>query len=721
VIRPHVQRHGGAASAATLILQREQPPAGEQPLRVAVPSPGDTAVLDLKAGQWMLDSEASGFWHARQYLTVTNDRDVQVELWPSAVLQGKIRSNASRAPSEVLVGFDGFSKAKEPVDGAAACTVTGAAFVCELPAGTLDMRLRAPGHIGRFLWNVSLSPSKPTDVGEVSLKVGQSIVGKIELPARSKLDVTQTVLRARPSGTIEGAGPVTAGSLLLPQVTKAEKRGIFHIDGVMPGEYAIRATHPGGLVSEEVTVVVREGFAAIDLTEPIRMATPKRIRLALDPPLTPSGEPWRVEIDRAVGPTAYDTVSVSRGNGKGEWSSPPLAPGQYQVAVGASFDDTWVREPVTIGTADEHRTLALTARTVAGHVSMGDKPLAATLVFGDDSGRIAKAQSNQDGNFSVSLPDAARERWNVTVTSESPFIDRTVADVPTPRGTPLEIRVPNTALTGKVLDATTRAPLEYTLLSIVWPAGSVQPTTGRDGTFVAYGLDSGTYRISGETLTHDVDEVTIEFRADDPPANLVLLAHARREIHGQVLSALGPVAGATVVVCPIDPPALFLHPTTTGADGAFTAKMGEHASEVDVIVIAPGFAFSFARMRSEDGSLRVSLDQRGGTLILHSAADQTFLVHGGAAIATQFLQNRWPSQTTSAEGGGMLLRAPMLAPGVYAFCDVPPAGVDAFDRSGGQFGATRCVSGALDPLGTLTLDLASPPAQRAERSLLGSR
>jgi hypothetical protein len=115
--------------------------------------------------------------------------------------------------------------------------------------------------------------------------------------------------------------------------------------------------------------------------------------------------------------------------------------------------------------------------------------------------------------------------------------------------------------------------------------------------FVAFGVISGLARVSAESADRVVDESTVDYDEADPPPPLTLVAHRRRELHGEVLSALGPVACAEVMVSAVDPLASRLIPTTTGADGAFTSSLTQQAAGVDVIELAQGFSSFSAACR----------------------------------------------------------------------------------------------------------------------------
>jgi hypothetical protein len=698
-----IERHGSKATPITIRLV-PQGTVKSEPVERTAAAADATVALDVPNGQWTLEAAGSGVWHGRQFLTVAGDRSFTVPVWPAGTLRGQIQSAARRQPASVILNFEGTAKDGSPVENVVVCPIALGAFSCDMPAGVIDLRVRAEGHIGRFLWGVHIPDGGAADAGRIELREGQAIVGRVELPSRPRRDVTKTVLKLRPRGTIEGAGPLVTGSLLLPRTVTAEAKGLFHFDGVMPGEYVIRATHPAGLVSEEVNVTVREGLSATDLVAPLVLAKPSRVSVSLTPAAPPKGERWRVAIDRVVAPHAVDPVSVSLASLTGDWTSPPLAPGEYNLSIGTSFEDVWHSEQLTVASADASLTVALEGRDVSGMLFLGDRPLAASLLFHDDDGRTAKTRSDAEGAFNVVLPTGAGSQWDVSVTATEPTIDRTFQKVRVDGGRKVTLRVPNTILTGVVVDES-EAPVPHALLTVVSDSVNAQPVAAADGTFAVYGLSSGLYHVAAEGAEVEADDVVVNFDEDQQSDPLKLVAHRRREVHGEVSSVYGAVAGATVVVRAFDPVPARLFPLVTGADGAFEAIVPKNARQVDVITFAPGFSMVFGRFNLTGSTISVPVSQRGGMLVLQGLSTGAFLVHAGAAVPYQMVQGHWPAQQGRTGNGDDVLRIPMMDPGDYALCLLAPAAEDAFIAAGGQAPGLQCSSGALDPLGTLTLAL----------------
>ncbi|MEO8035573.1 MAG: carboxypeptidase-like regulatory domain-containing protein [Acidobacteriota bacterium] len=370
--------------------------------------------------------------------------------------------------------------------------------------------------------------------------------------------------------------------------------------------------------------------------------------------------------------------------------------------------DTWWSETVVIAAGDESRQVSMTQQKISGVLLLARRPLAARLSFTDERSRLVSVNSDEQGEFSALLPDGSESDWQVRIESNEPDLQR-VVPVHVRPNVPLEIDLPNLMVTGTVIDER-RSPVPFALLSIRSVAGNqpgFQPSAGPDGRFTVFGLSPGKYQVSASGLTVEADPVEIEVKAGEvAPEPITLLARTRRHIRGHVSSAFGPVAGATVAVQPTDDPLSEIRPTTTGADGAFALTIPSRTQELDVMTAAPGFAFALDHVHYESGDLSISVDQRGGTLLLQTASRaDAFLLVDHATIPLSLLSLQWPTLNEKTKDGFWQIRIPMMQPGSYSLCAVPPENVPRFRASGGFVGADRCSTGLLDPYGFLTIPI----------------
>lgn len=697
-----LHRQGAATSSFDLVLTNTGTPEAAPVRRTVDAEP--SVKIALGRGEWVANVDSDGVWSDRQYLTIgSDDREIPIDVWPAGKVHGRVSSDAEEAPTQLDVMFEGNSTRGKPVRGETSCPLREGLFTCVLPAGTLDVRVRAAGHVARFFQDVSISPEQPGDLGAVTLHEGQSVVGRVELPFRSTADIRKTIIQASVRGTTTEAGPQLPGSGLIPQSTKADENGVFQLDGLRPGEYMVRATHPDGLTSTEIVVAVAER-REVEVRRPLRLSTPGRIDVAIVPPAGPGGKLWHVDVSRYVGPDVLTPVSASLASFAGVWLSPPLAAGQYRITVGQD-GSVWYRETISIDQGDVSRLVTLDGRVVRGRVRLGDKPIRASVAFSDDRGRRARSRSDEQGAFEVAIVDRNRRSWDVTVESETPAISRTIREVLVRDDGSVAIDLPDSTLAGSVVDEEGE-PIPLALITVQSKAGEFMQTAASSaGRFSVHGLVSGQYEISAESQMHAADSLTIELDAEKPPSDVRLVGRRRRELRGRVLSSYGPVAGAQVVVRARNQRTSRLYPYATGAAGSFAVTIPHQASEFDVVSMSAGFAFQLDHLVYGKEPVTIRLNQRGGTLILRTSEPSPFLVRSGATMPLRLLQNRWPVEIETAADGTAKTIAPMMAPGSYALCSVPAANVDVFRNTGGAAGAKQCVAGVLDSLGTLTLEL----------------
>lgn len=643
--------------AATIALRRidsatdfNKPPVIERAIDLA-----NATAIDLAPGHWSVQISGEGVWHAEQFFTVPNDTDVMLGVWPAATIRGTLVAKAQ--PATVLMQFESTSLGG-PSSHEKACVVEGASFRCEVPRARLHLRVRAPGHIAQYFFDVK----PPRDLGKLTLREGHSITGRVTLPRELRDRVSEVTIRA------EGATPI---------VTKAEKNGTFHIDGVPPGDWTLRASHPESLFSLPVRISMRAGFDAA-LPAPLALERPRRIRVNVQPSLGPDGKPWRVEVDRRISRSRLDPLTQSNARVDGTWESGPLAPAEYVLTVNTSGGDAWHYENVVLGADDATITLALETRSVRGTVTVGRKPIAATLTFEGEHTQT-KVTSADDGTFAIVLPSKADE-WDVHIESDNPLLERTLKDVQVRDGE-VSIDLPNVILRGEVVDEE-GAPVPYAIVRVLKIEGHlIDPTANEGGTFAIAGLPPGPNELQalGSEYTES-DPVPVDIPEEGEAAPVRLILRKPRFVRGRVMSPFGPVPNAEVIVRATDVAMPLAPVLTTDAAGGFLGRIPRNAREFDIFVAPPGFSYTMDHVVWRDSILYVRTDNTGGTIELHGG-ENVQLMHGGATTTARGILGTWSGSASSL---------PLMEPGPYTACS-----------------GTRCVSGVLPPHGTLTLDLSS--------------
>ena len=693
---------------ATIVLQPALTAAGAAPTVIRVAAKGAAPIhVDIAPGQWMLHVESTRGWHAPQFVSVAGATTEAVAwLLPSGSVTGTVTSKEQRKlPAEMIVRFS-----SEKLNGESVCPVADGRFRCQLPAGTFDLRMRPADALTRFFWTKTIEVGKATDVGEVTLQRGASIIGRV-IPARGvTADLKKIVVTARPSA-VDTDDPVVRAIGLMTLTATLEPKGLFHIDGVAPGDYTLRAAVGRRLMSQSVIVLVHPGVTS-ELKDPLVIDRPKTLRVTITPPLDPANKPWRVDVGRQIGINRDEGVAASNASATGEWTSPPLIGGKYSVSVSPSTGGTWFNELFTVDRTDLVIPLTLASRPLRGHITLGGKPLAAKLTLTPEGNRMldAEAMSDEGGDFATVLPaNAADKRWTVVIESNAPVVRRTLRGVTTkPRddsnAVEMSLELPLNALAGTVVDKEGK-PVPLAIVNATLPGDEHhefwQSKTEVDGSFQVAGLAAGKYEVSVQDYMRESRPVTATVVDDAPPELLRIVLDDDVEVHGRIFSEFGPVGGAIAFLTPTDIAVGAVGQAESDATGEFASIVPAAAREVNVFVAPPGFVLKLFHTHLQPGKMmNIPVDQRGGTLIVPGASGTLLpqLAHAGATSSALLIPEPW--RTTPVEAERVVLES--LEPGSWTLCMIAPNEYAAFDA--GFRPDDRCASGFLPPFGTLTLE-----------------
>jgi hypothetical protein len=385
----------------------------------------------------------------------------------------------------------------------------------------------------------------------------------------------------------------------------------------------------------------------------------------------------------------------------GLWKAEGLLPGRYSLTVSTSDGDEWHREDF-VQNNDLELSVVLDSRMVHGKISFGDRPLHAKLSFSNGAGGNGSATSDEEGRFTVRLPDSAQQQWDVEVRSEEPAVKRVVSGVEVVPDRELTIRIPTGRLRGEVVDEAGE-PVPYPLVHFL-KSGTTSDVLGTEaGTFAIAGLDPGPNMVQADGPDDTQSEqVPVDFPESGDAEPVRLVVEKGRTVRGLVMSASGPVPGARVWVIPSDVPPSLARAIETDAKGHFLAHIPRAATQFDVFVNAPGFSYMMDHAGYRNSVLQADVDQSGGMLVMRGLdrLDNLYAVHGGAIQYVDWLIR---------EAGGMfqegVLTIPRLEAGPYSLCIVAADAWPMFRATNGAAGG-RCAAGVLPPLGTLSLDVA---------------
>lgn len=624
-----------------------------------------------------------------------------------------------KVPAEVLVRF---RPAPAPAggnqlpEGTVSCPVKDGTWRCRLPAGDLDLRLKAGPYIPVYLWGVAVRASQVTPVGPQRLRLGAAVSGWVETPEGSPAASCRVELFPEWTGEpVDHTSMSRLEALLLE--SKTNDRGFFQLEAVPVGRYTLKVTSPGFATAEAGPVEVRSGLEA-EVLDPIVLQRPVRFEALLDPPLDPYGQPWRIVLQaRPPASARYERPAST----EGVWSQKDVAPGPYTLAVLGDLGSRWWMEEVEVGSGQGPRLVQVPLVEVHGRLRLGDEPMSATLWFGGLSGARRIRFDVEDGEIQGFLPEEGL--WKVELIEEDggPRVGLDPVEVrkrPGARRAEIEIDIPDTTLAGEVVDETGKAVPQASVQLDSGPRDRRKNSrfeTDAEGKFRIRGLAPGPATVEAEAgeRTSGWASVVIVDGGESPWLRLVV--RARREVQGRVFSSVGAVPGAHVQGFPD----LGSAGVATGVEatsdpsGRFSFGLPAGSRSVHLRVMARGFALRILKASVDsDQALQIPLETQGGTLVIERprAEEGTppptpLLFHGGSFVPLELLRSWVQLQRVRWTDRGPLT-IPGLEAGEYALC----AGQEAVAAAlaGTEPPASLCNRGFLVPSGELILKAPAP-------------
>lgn len=675
-------------------------PASNESIPLRVSARGFERVIDVvdgvaevlvPTGVVHAEPASDDYWSATTAVHVqTEGQTLAVSLVPAGTVRVRfLEPKELREPLRLL--FERTSDG-EPASGSSRCRHRSDAWLCTVPAGTFDLRLRATGFVTAYTWGTTVAAGKTTDLGDVRLQPGASVVGRVDVAKLSAAEVQRTTVTA------------LAASERVPTPVSApvNARGIFHLDGVAPGTYALKAGAPGYL-GIAIPVDVIEGRES-SLLEPLRLERPAALQFALTPPQTSAGKRWHVRLDRiseARREPAVATESAADADGQWLWRG---VPGTYEMTVQTPEGDAVHWQRVALAPEGTLLAVPIDLEDVSGRVTLGGEPLQATLHFGSEGHyHRVTVRSDEDGRFTATVPRRT-DPWRVTVVSDVPSLRRTIEVDP---ASFIEIDLPDRRVTGTIVDPQ-GAPVENAIVNLD-PAGGdarIQVNATAGGLFEATGLPLDRYEISVDAWPMESDPVEVSFGENEKEKRVALVTRPARLLRGRVVSRGRPLAGAQVHPVPVGG-ARYARTYDTGEDGTFAASMPKDARLADVAVSLPGFAHAIGRVAIRPESLlTIQLQQNGGTMIADvprsmftAGGDRVYLAQGEARVDLWFA-SRWGTRKP-LDDDRVEVTIPQMGPGPYQLCVLPPYALTHME----PFDESRCSSGVLAPFGELHLSV----------------
>lgn len=650
----------------------------------------EVSVLLPEKSTWLAEVEMEGHWSSGGVVSASSSSVHKLRVWPQGRVAGRVKlEGAERPPREISVAFwsppgtaqvAGISRTEIecPLD-------LEGWWSCEAPATTLDVRVRAPGFVPHYRWDVSVEAEATRQLGPMLLVRGASLAGHVEVADDGQLIPGKGTVRLLPRTAGGGADQLSSRITTTGLSRKIGASGFFQLDGARPGSYVVEVEHPGFAPTRRFPVEIqldRETY----LDAPLVLRRPVTLELSLSPARDWLKEPWQVQVLRSSEHSAsFDQRPVYSGPAgeNGLIRIPEQAPGTFMIQVSDSVGSRFFFDPYVevTGPEDATRIVEIELTDVAGTLSLGDRPLSATLWFGGERGAVAvRMDSDSEGRFLGLLPKAGA--WKVEVTATDPELGVEV-EVEVRADRDVEIRLPDTEVFGRVInEAGSPVPRARVTLSTARGLSS-SVRVNESGELMFKGIAEGPAELSarlrdGENLRFsDTVLVTVQESFAAGPIDLVL-KHATRPLTGRILSQRGPVAGANVHLAPLDPPTGPRATTRTGLDGRFRARAPTTASSAQVTVTAPGLALTsfVVPTTGEDdaGEVELYLLEGGSTLDVAWPEAAVAEIRGGRITLLQdgrYLDGHILYQWARGHGetpDSATLRLPNMMPGDYRLC-----------------------------------------------------
>lgn len=305
-----------------------------QTLEVPIQAPGEKSV-DLRPDvSWEARFEGKGLWGETLTISPQQTGPVRLRVFPSGRIRGNLILPAGEKPlsSLALRLQPSFEARAEPLDAMVACPVEKGRLTCEVPAGKLDLRLRAEGGFAPlYLWGAQISPGKDTDLGDLKLRRGASVSGWVQT-AEGRPPSPECRLKLTP------ASAATYELKVGDQVQKTalevapNERGFFQILGVSPGRYELIARQPGYAETRIDSIDVRPDLES-QVIDRLVLGKPVTFDITLDPPIEPYGSPWRIELAQRADLSEPPSSQIDgMASPEGVWHVPGISPGTYELA-----------------------------------------------------------------------------------------------------------------------------------------------------------------------------------------------------------------------------------------------------------------------------------------------------------------------------------------------------------------------------------------------------
>lgn len=652
---------------------------------IDVPGP---ARIELPPGTvWSLHLELDGFWSPTTSVSCDTPGPIEVPVRPTGRLEGRITTRGVQVPATILVGFTpvigpdaqwrrppsrpgstSSSGHRQPSGGVECPVGEGGAWSCNLPAGQLDLHLKAPGFASVFRWHVAVRPGLETSLGDLPLEPGSSVFGFVR-SAIQGLDLGRIEIRVAPAGLHPSPGSLHLDDLT--RTTRPDDHGFFQFRDLAAGYYAVDI-RGSGFAPVQLTPVLLLAGRETDLGEPLVLDEPSLLTVRVSPPASQYDKPWKLRLvprDQRLPLLEGNTDSL------GSWFTSEPMPGRYRLLIGGPDDERWLTRDVDVSAGNQVVDVEISHFAVEGTVSRGGKPVRARITFKDAADRRSIVlYSDFEGRFQGWLPEEGV--WSVTLLFEPHGAQQEIDPVPVEAvsGGPahIDLEVPETTLLGIVrgADGEPAAGVRVNAWNRERSRHGSSADTDEAGRFRFSGLPEGRYTITAfRGAQSGTAKATLE--ATGAPSEIEVRLLGSRSWTARVISNDGPVPGAEVsiraeVAAPRHIP---YAKATTGPLGELATEIPADAQWLDVAVLAVGHSAHLTRIAPE-AQPEIFVNDLGGNLVLDLGGGSVWsavLGHDNGWIHVGSLLG-WAQVNGHPPEDGDVLVLPAMEPGAYRLC-----------------------------------------------------
>lgn len=646
------------------------------------------ARIELPRGTvWSLHLELDGFWSPQTPVSCATSGPIEIPLRPTGRLAGRITARGVQVPATIRVGFTpvigpdarwrrppsrpgstSSSGNRQPSGGVECPVGEGGAWSCDLPAGQLDLHLKAPGFASVFRWHVAVRPGLETSLGDLPLEPGSSVYGFVRSAIRG-LDLERVEIRVAPAGLHPSPDSLHLDGLT--RTTKPDDHGFFQFRDLAAGYYVVDI-RGSGFSPVQLTPVLLLAGRETDLGEPIVLDEPSMLTVRVSPAASQYDKPWKLRLvprDQRLPLLAGDTDSL------GSWFTSEPMPGRYRLLIGGPDDERWLTRDVDVTAGEQVVDVEITHVAVEGTVSRDGEPVRARITFKDAADRRSIVlYSDFEGRFRGWLPEEGV--WSVTLLFEPRGAQQEIGPVAVEAvaGGPahVDLEVPDTTLLGVVrqVDGKPAAGVRVQAWNPERSRHGSLAESDEEGRFRFSGLPEGRYVLTAfRGAESGTAEATLE--ASGEPSEVAVRLLGSRTWTARVVSRDGPVPGAEVLIRAevAAPRHIPYGKAATGPLGELSTEIPADARWVDVAVLAVGHSLHLARFAPR-AQPEIFVDDLGGDLVLDlgdSSIWSAVLGHDNGWIHVGSLLG-WAQVNGHPPEDGDVLVLPAMEPGAYRLC-----------------------------------------------------